>query len=448
MKRSWLFAVFALALLAPRGVFADPAIEYDFVLVDAFQSDYVLRESYLLGLNNLGEACGFATDLPSYAGFRWSAASDKTRVPLAYPRAINDLRQIVGGNQLYDVPNGTVTTIPLVPGAVATPMALDVNNRGVVVGYAETCFCSNSDRVLQIPFVWDAANGSRAVPVAGAKELVKVNDANVAVGVIRGGSPDGFVYEIATGRTIRLQQFLPANPYPWTEAADINDLGVVTGIHRSDDALSFHGFVWSEAAGATLLPHLFGDARLDVRPAALNEAGLVVGKAEVADHVFHAFAWDAVNGIRDLNSRVTLPANFVLDRALTINSRGWITGDGHFGPTWSTSQAFLLVPRVESTVDVPLSAGGGLALRVLPNPAHGPVEIDYALTREGPAHLTVFDVRGRRVAEFAEGTRAAGSHRVHWNVLDRDGRPVAPGAYLVRLDAGGERAVRRIAIVR
>src|SRR6185436_3188953 len=99
--------------------------------------------------------------------------------------------------------------------------------------YAETCFCSNSDRVLQIPFVWDAANGSRAVPVPGAKELVKVNDANVAVGVIRGGSPDGFVYEIATGRTIRLQQFLPANPYPWTEAADINDLGVVTGIHRS-----------------------------------------------------------------------------------------------------------------------------------------------------------------------------------------------------------------------
>src|SRR6185369_827952 len=92
MKRAWRVVVLA-ALLVPGGArvaAADPVIQYDFVLVDAFQTDYSLRECYLFGLNDVGDACGFATDLPSYAGFRWTAASDKTRVPVSYPRAIND----------------------------------------------------------------------------------------------------------------------------------------------------------------------------------------------------------------------------------------------------------------------------------------------------------------------------------------------------------------------
>jgi probable HAF family extracellular repeat protein len=343
--RHFVTAVSAVAILATA---AHAAIEYDFVYVDAFQPDYDLKESYLFDVNDQGEACGWATDLPSYAGFGWSLSSDKTRLPFSNARALNALGQVAGWDFVFDRATGITTTIPVAPGAVARPVALGMNDLGVVVGYDETCICSNSNRTLQIPFIWDREGGSRTIPVAGAKELVKINNQNVAVGNIRGGSPDGFVYDLASGRAIRLSTSFPANPYPWTEAAAINDRGVVTGRHRSDDAQSFHGFVWSEQSGATILPHPNGQALLDVWPWAINDGGRVVGMAEIADHVWRAFVWDAASGIRDLNTVVALPTNFILDRATAINDRGWIVGDGHFGPGWSSSQAFVLIPRVES----------------------------------------------------------------------------------------------------
>ncbi|MGH7724397.1 MAG: FlgD immunoglobulin-like domain containing protein [Candidatus Eiseniibacteriota bacterium] len=419
--------------------------EYDFLYVDAFQSTYDLKESYLFDINNRGQGCGFATDLPAYAGFFWSAETDKVRIPFTYARGINESGKIAGLNRVIDTVTGELVTIPLVPGAVATPVALDINDHDIVVGYAETCICSNSNRILQIPFIWDPVEGSRSVSVSGAKELVKVNNQGVAVGIIRGGSRDGFVYEIATGRTIRLGAFLPTNPYPWTEAADINDLGVVTGKHRSDDAISFHGYVWSEAGGATLLPHLLGNPALDVFPAAINDAGIVVGTAEVSEHVWHAFVWDDAGGMQDLNDLVTLPPNFILDRALEINDAGWIVGDGHFGPTWSSSQAFVLIPRniVLTVPSTPATAD----LRVFPNPSTGPARIEYASPEGGTAHVRIFDASGRKVAEMVEADRPAGANVLRWDGRDRAGRNVPAGAYLVRLELAGRTITRKLAVV-
>ena len=435
-----------LPALAPS---ASADVEYDFVYVDAFQSTYDLREALLFDINELGQACGHATDLPSYAGYYWSATTDKVRIPFTLARGINDAGRIAGLNQVFDLGSGALTTIGPVPGAVRSPVALDINDHDVVVGYAETCNCSNSNRTLQIPFVWDPVSGSRSIAVPGAKELVKVNNANVAVGIIRGGSPDGFVYEIATGRTIRLYPYLPQNPYPWTEALAINDLGMVAGVHRSNDAQSYHGFVWTEAGGATLLPHLFDDALLDVRPWGINDAGIVVGTAEVSQHVWRAFMWDAERGIRDLNTLATPPANFVLDRALGINDRGWIVGDGHFGPNWSSSQAFVLIPRGPfAQLDATPLAAGALRLRLRPNPTAGAAAIDYVMPASGRPRITVYDLRGARVAVLDEPAREAGAHVARWNGRDAAGRPVASGAYLVRVEAAGMATTRRLAVVR
>jgi probable HAF family extracellular repeat protein len=454
-KRTTSFGLLAPALaivisllMVSAALPARADVEYDFVYVDAFQSGYDLKECYLFDVNNLGQACGWATDLPSYAGFYWSVAADKTRLPFTLARGINDIGQVAGHDQVFDIVHGTTTTIPLVPGAPARPVALDINDQGMVVGYAETCICSNSNRTLQIPFIWDPIGGSRSIPVPGAKELVKINNSNVAVGVIRGGSPDGFVYEIATGRTIRLSTYLPTNPFPWTEAAAINDLGMVTGRHRSNDAQSFHGFVWTEAAGATLLPHLAGNPLLDVYPWAINDAGAVVGMAEIENHVWHAFLWDAQEGLRDLNALAAPPPGFILDRAIGINDRGWIVGDGHFGPSWSSSQAFVLIPRTESTLDVPPMAAGRLALRLRPNPTHGPATIDYVTERDVPVRIGIFDLNGRKVVEMAGPGAPAGARVARWDGRDASGRPVAPGAYLVRIEAAGQVRSRMIAVVR
>jgi probable HAF family extracellular repeat protein len=438
-------AVLAIFLTSLCGATAS-AVEYDFKYVDAFQGNYDLRECYLFDVNDQGQACGWATDLPSYSGFHWSAAADKTRIPFTLARGINDQGKVAGLNQVFDIAGGPIAIIGQVPGAVAAPVALDINNHDIVVGYAETCICSNSQHVLQIPFIWDPVGGSRSIPVAGAKELVQINNADVAVGNIRGGSPDGFVYDLQSGQVTRLGAFLPTNPYPWTEAADINDVGMVTGSHRSNDAQSFHGFVWTAANGATLLPHFGGNPLLDVRPAAINNAGAVVGRAEAADQVWHAFVWDATHGIRDLNALVTPPAGFILDRALAINSRGWIVGDGHFGPQWSSSQAFVLIPRDEVLAVTPIPSLE--ELRVRPNPTAGPAAIEYVLPAAGAARIAIFDVSGRRVAQLEEPERPAGAQVARWDGRDAMGRPVAPGAYLLRIELPGRTLTRTIAVVR
>jgi hypothetical protein len=52
-------------------------------------------------------------------------------------------------------------------------------------------------------------------------------------------------------------------------------------------------------------------------------------------------------------------------------------------------------------------------------------------------------VLGRRVAVLAEGPTAAGAHRATF-----DGAGLASGVYLVVLEADGQRAARKVMIVR
>lgn len=66
-----------------------------------------------------------------------------------------------------------------------------------------------------------------------------------------------------------------------------------------------------------------------------------------------------------------------------------------------------------------------------PNPARGATTLAFRLARGADIELSVYDVRGRRVAVLAEGARAAGEHRARF-----DTRGLAPGRYIARLRAG------------
>ena len=82
--------------------------------------------------------------------------------------------------------------------------------------------------------------------------------------------------------------------------------------------------------------------------------------------------------------------------------------------------------------------------RALPNPARGSAMIEYALA--APARVTVrlFDVSGRVAATLLDGAaQPPGVHRVPV----REGR-LAPGVYLIDVDAGGERHRGRLVLIR
>jgi parallel beta helix pectate lyase-like protein len=90
------------------------------------------------------------------------------------------------------------------------------------------------------------------------------------------------------------------------------------------------------------------------------------------------------------------------------------------------------------------SPATSLALRVIgPNPASGPVAIEYVLPRATVIDLSVHDVLGREVARLASGAQSQGLHVAQWtgNV---GRRRAPPGLYFVRLRSSDGQQSRRI----
>ena len=78
-----------------------------------------------------------------------------------------------------------------------------------------------------------------------------------------------------------------------------------------------------------------------------------------------------------------------------------------------------------------------------PNPTAGDASVRFSLAEPGPVALRVFDATGREVATVAARDFSADTHDV---TADLSG--LASGVYVVRLEAGGEVATTRVAIVR
>ncbi|MBC7891781.1 MAG: CotH kinase family protein, partial [Sphingobacteriaceae bacterium] len=80
----------------------------------------------------------------------------------------------------------------------------------------------------------------------------------------------------------------------------------------------------------------------------------------------------------------------------------------------------------------------GNSLQLWPNPTEGGSRVRYELARPGFLRLSVYDGTGRRVQTLAEGQHQAGRHELDWVNTG-----LAPGLYMLELQAEGERAVRR-----
>jgi len=75
---------------------------------------------------------------------------------------------------------------------------------------------------------------------------------------------------------------------------------------------------------------------------------------------------------------------------------------------------------------------------VAPNPFQKSVDLELFSDRAGPAAVDVYDVGGHRVAKLFTGKIGAVMPRLRWDGLDRRGRPVPPGVYLVKAEVGSE----------
>lgn len=81
-----------------------------------------------------------------------------------------------------------------------------------------------------------------------------------------------------------------------------------------------------------------------------------------------------------------------------------------------------------------------------PNPVQGPSVFHFSVPRQASVELSIYDLRGRKIATVRNGEFSTGEHFVSWNGRDDQGRPLHSGQYLAQLrvwEAGGQLVVTR-----
>ena len=85
---------------------------------------------------------------------------------------------------------------------------------------------------------------------------------------------------------------------------------------------------------------------------------------------------------------------------------------------------------------------------IYPNPFNGRALIPFHLPAAAGLELSLYNSLGQRVRTLRRGTLEGGRHEVLWDGLGDDGNEAGSGTYLVVLESGGQRLVRRLSLVR
>lgn len=89
-----------------------------------------------------------------------------------------------------------------------------------------------------------------------------------------------------------------------------------------------------------------------------------------------------------------------------------------------------------------------MSLSVRPNPAAGAPTVAFTLPRSGDVTLRVFDLEGREVSESLWPGMKPGSYQRSWEPLDRAGRRLPAGLYIIRLETPAGHKMVRWAVIR
>ena len=83
-----------------------------------------------------------------------------------------------------------------------------------------------------------------------------------------------------------------------------------------------------------------------------------------------------------------------------------------------------------------------------PNPFSASTAIEYTLRAPASIALTIYNVRGQRVARLTKLGQSRGNHVITWNGLDDKGKQAASGLYFYRLQAGSFSQTKKMVLLR
>ena len=323
--------------------------EYEFIAVPSFNPG--LGEAYLWDINESNVAVGAATKTNTigYPPFFWTEAGGKTQLPTpTWPRGISNSGWIVGVAQSYNVPSAQAYTPNLLPGTYPILQFGGVNDAGIAVGHIQTCNCSNSGGVLQVPLIWSLAGGSSTINVPGAKGLSRINGNNRAIGWLNGSSSlDAFYIDIDSGQYTVLSDIFPPIGFAPTRAFDINDNDQIVGSRFGAFPVTTYGYVFDPDTGFEVLPFPGASYQQAMTPFGINNHGTIVGDIFLTNGSSRAFVYTKDKGVRALNDPALvsgIPAGFTMTTAQKINDNGWIVGYGTGGTGFGFITAYVLRP--------------------------------------------------------------------------------------------------------
>jgi hypothetical protein len=334
--------------------------EYDFVHFDYPGAGEVV----LSDINDQGVACGrIGMNTGAELGFVWSQATGITIVPVYKPQGLNNSGLVVGLGTVHNAHTAQSWSPPGLAGTYGPPTFGDADDTGVVVGAISTSSGSDSNGVSYIPYLWDAVNGARTLPIPNARGLWRINNAGVAIGWLYNSSTnDGFSVDVNTGAYTVLADIFPSTlGIGPVRASGINDLGQIVGSRASAAfPIQRYGYIYTPGTGFQMLPFPGAGYLQAVTPVSINNAGTVVGTLQTSTATEHVFVYSAANGLRDLWNNHTLiagmPAGYQLHYAAKVNNQGWIAGWGYTATFHQTS--FVLKP-IANACPADLDNGSG-----------------------------------------------------------------------------------------
>jgi probable HAF family extracellular repeat protein len=233
-------------------------------------------------------------------------------------------------------------------------VATGVNNRGQIVGWAETTYhdpTCTSPQVLQFLGViyGPGKDQVQALPPYGDDQdsaATAINDKGQVVGI--SGQCSNAVGGLSAHHAVLWENGVATDignfgGIAWNTPTAINNRGQVVGFSDfpGDSATlrNYHAFVWTKNGGMQDLKTLPGDTRSIAW--GINDRGQIVGQSSGGPNGSHAVIWE--NGVPvDLNSRV--PAGSpTLVYANDIDDSGEIVG-GAFDAKTGNSPGFAAIP--------------------------------------------------------------------------------------------------------